>query len=368
MAERHVSDLTVTRLEFSPLDVELTEPFGIATGAQVRASNVLVELELGDGSVGLGEAAPFPAVNGETQAMVLTALTELEPLLRGYDAREYRRLSDLLWELCPNVPTAIAAVEMALFDALARSRQTSLLDWFGRSQLTLDTDITIPTSGAEDPVAAAVAAAQRAVQSGFSVLKLKVGKDPLDVEVRRVRAVAASAPGARFVLDANAAYSTGDALRLLSELGAVRDRIDTFEQPVAREDWQGLLEVEQRGGVPVCADESIRSAADLRRLVRQGGPSAINIKTAKLGFVRAWDVAQTARALGFRLMIGGMVETELAMSASACLAAGLGGFDFVDLDTPLFMRERPLRGGYVQAGSRLDLSAIELGHGVRLAR
>lgn len=368
MVERQGLGTTVRRFSFSPLDVELTEPFGIATGAQVQACNVLVELELDDGTVGLGEAAPFPAVNGETQAMVLTALNELEPLLRGYDARQFRRLSDLLWELCPNVPTAIAAVEMALFDALARSRRTSLLDWFGRAQVALQTDITIPTSGAEDPVTAAVLAAERAVQNGFSTLKLKVGKDPLDVEVRRVLAVAKAAPQTRFVLDANAAYTAGEALHLLRELGAVRERVDTFEQPVAREDWQGLVEVERDGGVSVCADESIRSAADLQRLVRQGGPSAINIKTAKLGFVRAWDVAQAARALGFRLMIGGMVETELAMSASACLAAGLGGFDFVDLDTPLFMRERPLRGGFVQNGPHLDLSAIERGHGVRVVR
>jgi hypothetical protein len=63
-------------------------------------------------------------------------------------------------------------------------------------------------------------------------------------------------------------------------------------------------------------------------------------------------------------MVGGMVETELCMSTSACFAAGLGGFAFVDLDTPLFMQSRPLRGGYEQRGARLTLGSIQAGHGV----
>jgi hypothetical protein len=68
------------------------------------------------------------------------------------------------------------------------------------------------------------------------------------------------------------------------------------------------------------------------------------------------------------MMIGGMVETELSMTTSACLAAGIGGFRFVDLDTPLFMSERPLVGGFAQQGPRLDLSGITLGHGVEVRR
>jgi L-Ala-D/L-Glu epimerase len=357
--------ITITALRHSPLDVELTEPFGIATGAQVRARNVLVQLELSDGSVGFGECAPFEAVSGETQEKVTAALNAVAPALLGKDARCFREISGLLWEACPGVPTAIAGVEMALFDALARSRNTSLLDWFGRAETVLTTDITIPTTDAADPVGSGVQAALRAHHAGFSTLKLKVGKDALDVEVKRVLAIAKAAPGTQLILDANAGYSVEQALLLLKELSSVRERIATFEQPVAREDWDGLVEVERKGLVSVCADESLRSAEDLARLVRLGGPSAVNIKSAKLGYLKAWDIAVAARALGFRLMIGGMVETELAMSASACLAAGIGGFDFVDLDTPLFMRERPLTGGFLQSGPRLDLTSIHLGHGVK---
>ena len=63
-------------------------------------------------------------------------------------------------------------------------------------------------------------------------------------------------------------------------------------------------------------------------------------------------------------MMGGMVETRLAMTFSACIAGGLGGFEELDLDTPLFMKDDRLTGGFAQAGPRLELGALGPGHGV----
>jgi L-alanine-DL-glutamate epimerase-like enolase superfamily enzyme len=122
--------------------------------------------------------------------------------------------------------------------------------------------------------------------------------------------------------------------------------------------------VRERGRVRVAADESARSAADIARLSALGAVDVINIKIMKCGLIEAWDMVLAARALGLGLMVGGMVETELAMTTSACLSGGVGGFEFVDLDTPLFMAERPLRGGFQQDGPELALDAIERGHGV----
>ena len=84
----------------------------------------------------------------------------------------------------------------------------------------------------------------------------------------------------------------------------------------------------------------------------------------KTGIAESLDIAAIARAAGLGLMIGGMVESMLAMTTSACFAAGLGGFAFVDLDTPMFLAENPFDGGYAQTGPRLDLGAITGGHGV----
>ncbi|MGC4092383.1 MAG: enolase C-terminal domain-like protein [Polyangiaceae bacterium] len=147
-------------------------------------------------------------------------------------------------------------------------------------------------------------------------------------------------------------------------LGPLRKSVALFEQPTAAADLEGLLRVEREAKVLVAADESARSASDVARIARMHAASVVNIKIMKTGVVEAWDMIACAKSHGLGLMVGGMVETELAMTTSACLAAGVGGFRFVDLDTPLFMAARPLGGGFEQRGPRLRVDHIEHGHGV----
>ena len=134
-----VPEVRIASIRFEPWNVELTEPFGIATGAQLVAENVLVEVELTDGSCGLGEAAPFPAVNAETQADALLALSSAVPQLEGYDAAGLELPGEVLGAL-GRAPSALAALEVALLDADCRSRGTSMFQHFGGQQSRLLTD------------------------------------------------------------------------------------------------------------------------------------------------------------------------------------------------------------------------------------
>jgi L-alanine-DL-glutamate epimerase-like enolase superfamily enzyme len=353
----------VRSVRFRPLDIELKEPFGIATGAQPLAANVLIEIELDDGTLGIGEAAPFPAVNGETQAQVLAALAPIERELHGLSVTNYRRIAARLRNSLAEVPSALAGCETALLDAFCRHASLSMWAFFGGAEAGLVTDITIPTGDA----AAARVAAARARSAGFRTLKVKVGGTSLEHDLARLRAIADAAPNARLILDANASFDAEEALELLRHAGGLRERIALFEQPTAAEDWDGLRRVANEGRVLVAADESARSASEVARLAASNTVRVINIKIMKCGLFEAWDMIATARAHGLGLMVGGMVESELAMSASACLAAGVGGFAFVDLDTPLFMADRPLDGGFQQVGPELTVSSIERGHGVRFS-
>jgi L-Ala-D/L-Glu epimerase len=349
-------------LEFLPLHVELNEPFGIATGSHQDVKNVLVRLVLDDGTIGLGEAAPVPHISGETDAQVFAVVDRVRSSLGELDLSRYRYVSDHLGELLGSLPSARAGVEIALLDALTRQARVPLWKFFGGAKTELLTDITIPT-GDEDH---ARSSAKRAANNGFLELKIKIGGTSADADVRRVLAVAEAAPEATLILDGNTAFDVNGATRLLHELGKVRERVVLFEQPVDAADIDGLGEVEARTGVPVAADESLRSMDDLRRIARNGAISAINIKTAKFGLVQAWDLLQAAKCLGLQVMVGGMVETEVSMTASACLAAGAGGVRFVDLDTPMFLANSPCAGGFSQKGPRLGLGSIALGHGVNV--
>jgi L-Ala-D/L-Glu epimerase len=354
--------LEVADFSFEPFDIEMVEPFGIAGGAQERAQNVLVRVTLSDGTVGLGEAAPFPAASGETQASTLLALTQLRPVFgRGLELRRFRSWALPLEEALARAPAARAGVEIAVMDALCRSASISLWHFFGGAEESLTTDITIPTGNTEH----AQQGARRAASQGFRTLKVKVGALDIASDVERIKAIVSEAPEAALVIDANAAWSVETTLQFIRELGPLYDKVDALEQPVIAADRAGLVEIERKSHLPVIADESVRSLADFRELVRLGGVSAVNVKTAKLGLVGAHDVLVAAQTSGLSVMVGGMVETELSMSASACLAAGIGGVRWIDLDTPLFMGPRPLRGGFAQRGPRLDVSPIQLGHGVQ---
>jgi len=350
--------------------MELNEPFGIATGAQHVAANVLLTLTLSDGTVGLGEAAPFPAVNGETQEAVLSALSAASSSLSGLDAQRFRPAVGIAEHALRGTPTALAAFESALLDAVCRRAGLSLWSFFGGAQRELVSDITIPTGSADH----AGNAALRATSEGFETLKVKVGGVPFDHDRARLNAIIEAAPNARLVLDANASLSAEAALELLDSLGHARGQVALFEQPTAKTDLDGLRRVREHGAVPVAADESACSAADVVTLIRAQAVDVINIKTMKCGLLEAMDMIAVARAAGLGLMIGGMVESKLSMTVSACLAAGQGGFSFVDLDTPWFLKDAPFSGGWVEGAqgvpgaparrSTLRVDQITSGHGV----
>ncbi len=352
--------ISVADVTAEPLDVELNEPFGIASGAQLRAHNVLVTVLLSDGTRGIGEAAPFPAVNGETQAAALAALGDARPALIGLDARRWRHAATVAREALSPTPSALAAFEGALLDALCRRSQLSLWSFFGGAERELVSDITIPTGSAEH----ARAAARRAAGAGFHTLKVKVGGVAFEHDRERLSAIVIAAPRAQLVLDANASLSAKESLALLDALGPERARVALFEQPTPKGDLDQLRHVREQSGVLVAADESAGSAADVLQLLAARAVDVINIKTMKCGIAEALSMIGIARAAGLGLMIGGMVETKLSMTISACLAAGSGGFQFVDLDTPWFMNGSPLTGGWVEDGATLRVDQIAAGHGV----
>ncbi len=158
--------------------------------------------------------------------------------------------------------------------------------------------------------------------------------------------------------------SSTDAIALVETARSLGMEPIAFEQPVPADDLGGLAEVAHRAMIPVIADESVTSARDVVRVREANAAQIVNVKIMKSGIAEALAIAAVAKACGLGLMIGGMVEAKLAMSTSACLAAGLGGFAFVDLDTPLFLAEEFFEGGFVQHGEHLDVGAIDRGHGV----
>lgn len=353
-------DTTIRSVAVEDLNIPLNEPFGIAGGAQDLARNLLVTVELADGTRGYGEAAPFPAFNGETQELARTAVQTARTLLEGADVREWRRIAAALRGAIGPVGSAQCALETAVLDALTRRARTPLWAFFGGASTSLETDMTITTGSVEQ----AAAAARAILARGIRTIKVKIGSGDLTQDIERVTAIHAAAPAAPLILDGNCGFSADTALQLLAVLDQRGIAPALFEQPVRKDAWDDLRLVTRWGRVPVAADETVGGVAEALRLAQERAAQVVNIKLMKCGIVEALDIAAVCRAANLRLMIGGMVESILAMTTSACFAAGQGGFQFVDLDTPMFLAENPFAGGFRQAGGLLSLEHIEAGHGV----
>lgn len=337
---------TIQRIEIWPIDVPITDPFVVATGARVTAQNLFVRVTLRDGTCGYGEAAPFPEVGGEDRRSCLDRTTVLAPSLIGQSAADYQSIADTLQAQALLYPAARCGLETALLDAHARSLGIPLWQLWGSADVRdRETDITIPICELEKTLELARGWYAR----GFRLFKMKVGTD-VEEDIRRLETVHDALPNIGFIGDGNQGFSREDCLRFVSGVKKFGGHLVLLEQPLIREDLEGLQAIRHLTGVPVAADESVRSLDDARRVVQLHAADYINIKIMKTGVVEALRIAAFARSVGLRLMIGGMVETRIAMGCSFSLVLGQGGFDVLDLDTPLLLSTDPVLGGYGYSG------------------
>lgn len=339
----------IVKIELWPIDIPLTDPFVVATGSRVVAQNAFVRLTLADGTQGYGEIAPFPEVGGETREASLARAQLLATHLVGRSVRHYRALAYALVEDAPDFPAARCGLETAMLDAFCRTASIPLWSLFGGMDVRpYETDITIPITD----LAHTLALAQGWYQKGFRLFKMKVGHDVED-DIGRLDAVHRACPGITFILDANQGYSRSEAVAAVEGVRSFGGRILLLEQPLPREDIDGMAALRHGWNVPIAADESVRSLADLHAVQQRQAADFVNIKITKTGVMPAVDIAAVARGSALHLMIGGMVETRVAMGCSLGLVLGLGGFEVLDLDTPLLLAQDPVLGGYRYEGPRL---------------
>ncbi len=341
---------TITEVEFWPVDIPITHPFVVATGTRTTAENIFVRLTLEDGSSGYGEAAPFPEVGGETRQSCSDSLAILARSLIGRSASDYQEIASLMETDAPAQPAARCALETALIDALCRSKAIPTWRfWGGTDVRPRETDITIPIATCEKTLSLA----QGWYEQGFRLFKMKVGQN-VDEDIQRLEAVHQALPGISFIGDGNQGFNRDECLAFVRHVIGFGGRLLLLEQPVQRDDIESLAMIRRDTGVPVAADESVRSLNDARYVIEQNAVDYINIKIMKTGVMEAVKIASFALTSGVKLMIGGMVESRIAMGCSFSLVLGIKGFDVLDLDTPLLLSNDPVQGGYGYQGPQLQ--------------
>ena len=296
------------RLETWPL----ASAFRISRGAKTEAHVVVAEVAEG-ACAGRGEAVPYPRYD-ETPEGTRAEIESVRDAVEGGLGRE-----GLLEALPPGA--ARNALDCALWDLEAK--QAGRPAWALAGLAAPKPCVTAVTLSLDTSENMGKAAARHA---HLPLLKLKVTGEG---DAERIRAVRENAPRARLIVDANEGWTPPMLDELLPALAALG--VEMVEQPLPAADDAALAG--RRLSLAVCADESCHTRADLPRL--EGRYPMVNIKLDKTGgLTEALALSGEAQAMGFRIMVGSMVGTSLAMAPAALLA---GFAEYVDLDGPLLL-------------------------------
>lgn len=308
----------------------LAEVFTIARGSRTHADVLRVDVARG-GSIGQGECVPY-ARYGETMASVRAQIEGLP------DGIERAALQSAM-------PAGAArnAVDCALWDLQAKRTGKSVWDMAGlAAPAPVETAFTLSLQAPDKMEAAA------RKHSARPLLKIKLGT-PEDMP--RLEAVRRGAPRTRIIIDANEGWDAAVYADLAPHL--LRLGVEMVEQPLPAGADDMLAEIARP--LPVCADESCHDRASLHAL--RGKYDMVNIKLDKTGgLTEALALRDAARSEGYRVMVGCMVGSSLAMAPAVLVAQGA---DIVDLDGPLLLAEdRDPALQYDDAGVHPPLPAL----------
>lgn len=310
----------VARVRWRPWRIPLRAPVASAAGTIAAREGVAALVETADGRAAAGECAPLPG-EGPDAAAVLARLDAIAPHIAGRSPDDARAM---LARCDAGAPSAVVGLETALAGLEARARGLPLAAWLAMeaglpplSDAPVPVNALIAAADADDAAREASAAAAR----GFATLKLKVGRDTVR-DGERLRAVrAAIGRDAAIRIDANGAWGVEEALDALATHAA--HGVALCEQPVAPgpDVAARLARVRQRGPVPIAADESCATPADLRALVAAGAVDAVVVKPLRTGLAGALTTVAEARAHGLPCILTTTFDSGLGTALALQLAA-----------------------------------------------
>lgn len=307
--------------------LQLRYPFGISRGVSNEAHTVLFRLD----DLGQGEAAPV-SYKKQTCEGAVPLLEKMAEGVTGANIDDIEYHEKRAHEIAPDHSSARNAFNNALWDARGRRAGKTVYELVGPSRPTLETTYTV--SLADNDLME-----ERAREAGhLPLLKIKLGRDgDTDYDVmKRIRAVA---PKAILRIDANAGWSLDTALAIIPKLADLG--VEFIEQPLAIGDLESLKTLHEKSPLPIVADEDAQDMTSLPDL--RGRVSGINIKLTKCGGIsEALRMIEFARAEGWQVMFGCMLETRLGLGAAAHLGALA---DCMDLDAHMLTTNDPFPPG-----------------------
>jgi L-alanine-DL-glutamate epimerase-like enolase superfamily enzyme len=314
------------KLDYRKSNLKFKHPFTISKGTKTHQSALLVQLDF-FGIKGYGEAPAISYYNTSVEDMVAT-IEQKKKMFEKFSFTEPERYWHYLHHLIPQDPFLVCALDLAAWDIFGKMNRKQLYQlWNLDISKNPLTDITIGIDTIENMVS-------KIKETQWPVYKIKLGTENDIQIIEELRKHTDSV----FRIDANAAWKAEEALekiKIFTELG-----VEVIEQPLAKDDWEGMKFLFENSPLPLIADESCVSEHDVIKC--KGYFHGINIKLTKCsGITPALRMIQHAREMEMKVMVGCMNESSIGTAAIAQLLPLL---DYVDMDGPLLLAEDVAKG------------------------
>jgi L-alanine-DL-glutamate epimerase-like enolase superfamily enzyme len=360
----------ITEVEAIPFAIPYVKPLRFASGEVYSADHVLVRVHTEDGIVGVAEAPPRPFTYGETQASIIAVVQHVfRPQVIGLTVAQREVVTARLNRTVGN-PTAKAAVDMAIWDALARTLDLSVGDLLGGFTDRMRVSHML---GFDDPAAMVAEAQKMRDLYGISTFKVKVGRRPVALDTAVVRALREHfGDTVELYVDGNRGWTASESLRAMKEMADLdllfAEELCPADDVIGRRWLVGHLDV------PFIADESIPTPADLTREVLGGSATAVSIKTARTGFTGSQRVHHLAEGLGLEVVLGNQIDGQLGTACAVTfgaahpLTARRAGelSNFLDMSDDLLAEPLHIRDGELRvqqgAGLGIEIDTDKLAH------
>ena len=309
------------KVNYKIFNLPFKHPFTISKGTKTHQPTFVVELDY-FGIKGYGEAPAISYYNIPVDKMQ-SDLESKRPMLEKFVFSDPERYWHYLHHLFPDNSFLVCALDMAGWDIYGKMKKKQLHSLWN---LNLDaapfTDFTIGIDSIENMV-------QKMNEQPWPIYKIKVG---FENDIDTV-ALLRKETNAIFRVDANAAWDLEAALRkipLLKDLG-----VEFIEQPLAKDNWDGMKVLFENSTLPILADEACVKESDIEKCHQHF--HGVNIKLTKCsGMTPARRMIEKAKSLNMKIMIGCMNESSIGSAAIAQLAPMI---DYVDMDGPMLLSE-----------------------------
>ena len=331
------------KIDYWKFDLKFRHPFTISKGTKTHQPTFIVELE-NFGWKGYGEAPAISYYNIPVEKMI-EDLERKKAFVEKFAFTEPDRYWHYLHHLFPQNSFLVCALDIAAWDMYGKMKRKKLYEfWNGDIKKNPSTDYTIGIDSIDKMIA-------KMKEKLWPIYKIKVGTADDIAIIKALR----ENTDAIFRVDANAAWDLETALKLIPQLRELG--VEFVEQPLAKDNWEGMKILYKESPLPLFADEACVVEADIEKC--KDHFHGINIKLTKCsGITPALRMIKRARELDLKVMVGCMNESTIG---SAAIAHLLPLIDHVDMDGPLLLEEDLATGVKYDHGKIILSNELGLG-------